>query len=331
MGHPMTIVGLGEALFDVFGDREVLGGAPLNVAVHAQQLASAVGGRGLPASRVGRDALGERLLRELSDRGVSTAAIQRDDRHPTGRVLVTVQGGEPSYEIVRDAAWDHLAWDDDWRQLAEQCSAVCFGTLAQRSPQSRETILSFVRQARQAIRMFDVNLRRDGASAEVVRESCALATVVKLNDQELPTVARWLDLPGSGEAGPTASEGQATALRERFGLNSVVMTRGAAGTIVYTVDGRAEGEPPRYCVHREADAVGAGDACSAGILVGMLLGWPAGRTVALANAAGAFVASRPGATPRFPATLLQMVTDEAATARPSATSRAARCDSRENS
>ena len=91
----LTIVGLGEALFDVFPDRTILGGAPLNVAVHAHQLLSGLGGLGIPASRIGRDASGLRLIEELRSRGVPTSGIQYDDERPTGQVRVTLVGGEP--------------------------------------------------------------------------------------------------------------------------------------------------------------------------------------------------------------------------------------------
>src|SRR5438067_7101191 len=99
MERSLTIVGLGEALFDVFPDREILGGAPLNVAVHAHQMASILGGCGIPASRIGRDELGRRVIDELSARGIPTSALQLDEERPTGRVLVTLREGEPSYEI----------------------------------------------------------------------------------------------------------------------------------------------------------------------------------------------------------------------------------------
>jgi fructokinase len=305
MGSTLMVVGLGEALFDVFPDRQVLGGAPLNVAVHAHQMATTLGGCGLPASRIGRDELGRRLIAELAARGVPTSALQHDDERPTGRVLVTLEAGEPSYEIVEDTAWDRLAFTDDWERLADACSAVCFGTLAQRSPQARATIEQFLRHAPQAIRMLDVNLRQSYFTAELIRESCALATVVKLNESELPQVHRLLWPPDADS--DSDSDYQASDLRAQFELDAVVLTRGAAGTVLYTAAGKAESAPVSDPPAPGADNVGAGDACAAGILLGMLLGWPAGRTLALANAAGAFVASQPGATPRLPARLLELL------------------------
>jgi fructokinase len=295
----LTIVGLGKALFDVFPDgRQVLGGAPLNAAVHAHQLAAmlAGGGRGIPASRIGGDDLGCRLIEELTARGIPTLGLQHDPDRPTGQVLVTLHAGEPSYEIVADAAWDRLAFSADWRDLAAGCDAVCFGTLAQRSPAARAAIERFLECAPRAIRMFDVNLRQLYFSAELIRESCERATVVKLNEQELPRVHQLL---GLGPDAP-ALDVRAAALRAHFSLDAVVLTRGAAGTALYTSGGETEGEPVHYPPHPEADSVGAGDACAAGILIGLLLGWSAERVVRLANAAGAYVAAQPGATPLLP-------------------------------
>lgn len=304
----LTIVGLGEALFDVFPDHQTLGGAPLNVAVQAHQLVAAVGGRGVVVSRVGRDEPGGRLLAELAARGMPTDAVQVDDTHPTGRVVVSALGAEVEYRIADDVAWDHLEFSDPLRALAGTCAAVCFGTLGQRGPRSRATIVQFLRHANRAVRLFDVNLRPGASPDDLIRESCALATVVKLNSGELPRVAAALGLP----AGSGSQDAQAGALRERFALDAVVLTRGAAGTALYSADGKTEGRPVSDPPHPAADAVGAGDACAAGFLVGRLLGWPAGRVVALADALGSYVASRPGATPALPPRLLDLVTTETA-------------------
>ena len=300
MGGSFTIVGLGEALFDVFvaDNRSVLGGAPLNVAVHAHQAASALGGEGVVVTRVGTDELGDQLLHELDRRGMATAFVQRDDAHPTGRVFVTVQEGEPHYEIVEGVAWDQLVLNNATRELAAACQAVCFGSLAQRDPVARDAILGFVSAASQAVRMFDVNLRQAYYDEAVLRRSCELATAVKLNEHELSRVADALGLP--------ADPG---ALRNAFDLVMVAFTRGPRGTVLFTADGRVEGEPVRYEPQPQADSVGAGDACSAGLLLGMVRGWSWQRTLDVANHLGAFVASQAGATPGLPKEILAMAGD----------------------
>lgn len=301
MTSAFTIVGLGESLFDVFPDRAVLGGAPLNVAYHAHQLCSASGGRGIVASRAGTDDLGQRLLDELRTRGLTTDFVQIDTAHPTGRVDIALRHGEPMYDFLADVAWDYLEWTPDWRRLAESCDAVVFGTLAQRCPTSRTTVQRFVEAARQAVRLFDVNLRVTFFDADCLRRGAELATAIKLNEDELPIVLRLLGLTEpSAKAEP--SDG-ACRLLQAFagtGLRHVVVTHGAQGTELWTREGSIRGQIARFERHPQADNVGAGDACSAGLLWGWLNNWPADQIVTLANRLGAFVASQPGATPAIP-------------------------------
>lgn len=301
----LTVVGLGEALFDIFADKQVLGGAPLNVAVHAHQMLSPLGGRGVVVSRVGQDDLGEQIRVDLTQRGMSCDFIQMDPDRDTGRVYVGLDDrGEPNFEIVKDVAWDVLQFDPDLEDLARRCDAVCFGTLAQRDGQTRNTIYRFLDTARRAVRLFDVNLRQNYFDARIVQRSCELATVVKLNVDELPVVASLLGLP-RGEKAETAGDVASQALLKKFGLKMVVLTRGERGTVAFTPAGRFEGAKASYPPATGADAVGAGDACSAGILVGMLRRWPAQQTVDLANRLGAYVASQPGATPTLPGELVK--------------------------
>jgi fructokinase len=304
MSGSFTIVGLGESLFDVFPDRAILGGAPLNVAYHAHQLCSTSGGRGVVASRAGTDALGQRLLEELRLCNLSAEFVQMDAEHPTGRVDITLRHGEPTYEFLADVAWDYLEWTPAWQQLAETCDAVVFGTLAQRCPKSRGTIQRFVETARHAVRLFDVNLRVTFFDAESLRRGAELATAIKLNADELPIVLKLLGLAAEDEP---ACEG-ARRLLQTFapvGLRSVVVTHGDQGTELLIGNTSVRGELARFERHPQADNVGAGDACSAGLLWGWLNGWPSERTVTLANRLGAFVASQPGATPTIPTTLLR--------------------------
>ncbi len=290
MPRSLTIVGLGEALVDIFPDHQALGGAPLNVAVHAHQLLAGSGsGCGVVVSRVGRDDLGRQILADLTSRGMSVETVQLDDDHPTGQVLVTSRrSGEPVYKIVEDVAWDHLEFTDELGRLAGRCDAVCFGTLARRSPVSRATIGRFLQQAPQAVRLYDVNLRQHYYDESLIREGCELATMVKLNEAELPIILRLLGLGG------------VEALLGRFGLDAVVLTRGAAGTTLYTAGGAIMGEPNHFEPEPGADSVGAGDACAAGVLVMWLLGGAPEMIVWLANYLGAYVASRRGATPELP-------------------------------
>jgi fructokinase len=225
--------------------------------------------------------------------------VQRDPSHPTSTVEVALAAGQPSYTFTDDIAWDHLEFAFQWAELAGRSDAVCFGTLAQRSPKSRRVIWEFLDAAPQALRLFDVNLRQSFFDRESIVEGCRRATIAKLNDQELDTIARMLDLPAGTQNDRLAR------LRERLDLEAVVFTRGKRGTLVVHRDGVEDPTPVDYPPAANADSVGAGDACSAGIIAGWLLGWPPARTATLANRLGAFVASQPGATPQLPVELIE--------------------------
>lgn len=298
------VVGLGEALFDCFGERVVLGGAPVNFACQMHQLLGAVDGASAIASRVGVDDLGLRLRDELQQRGLLLDALQNDTAHPTGTVQVTVDdAGHPEYEIKLGAAWDHMAFDECWSALARRCDAICFGTLAQRSPASRDAIERFLTTASQAIRLFDVNLRQDYWGEAVLRSGFGFATAVKLNDEELGKVCDLLGVDRSAGA-----DNCINTLCKTFSLDSLALTRGERGTVLYQNGKRVKGAPISYPHQPNADAVGAGDACSAGLVAGFLLDWPAEMTVELANILGAFVASRPGATPMLDLAIIDRFT-----------------------
>jgi fructokinase len=303
MNSGFTIVGLGEALWDVLPGGQILGGAPLNVACHVHSLLRSHGAGAIVASRVGTDSSGDAVVRELERRGMTATFVQRDAKHPTSTVSVTLAAGQPTYAFANEIAWDHLEFTPRWAELAESCDAVCFGTLAQRSPQSRRAIWEFLDAAPQALRLFDVNLRQSFYDRECIVESCRRATLVKLNDQELDAIAQMLNLP----AGTHVDRLQ--RMSDKLGPEAVVFTRGARGTLLVHRNGVEDPQPVTYPAAANADTVGAGDACSAGILAGRLLKWPPARTAALANRLGAFVASQPGATPELPAELVAMVSE----------------------
>lgn len=312
-GLPLLVVGLGEALFDRFSpERVVLGGAPVNVAVHAHQLLGPRG-EGIVASNLGADPLGDQVREEIAGRGMRTEFLTTTTDFPTGTVEVTVdeQGG-PSYEIRENVAWDHLRYAPSWRQLADECSAVCFGTLAQRSPNSRKTIQQFLADSSQALHVLDLNLRQSYFSAELIDHSLRATNVLKLNEDELEIINTSLKLGAAvGNSEPpkigAARLHAIDALIERYTLQLVALTRGKHGTALFTDQEHHEADVPEYPRQPNADSVGAGDACCAAITVGLLLGKPLSQIVELANHAGAFVASQPGATPQLPREILQRV------------------------
>lgn len=301
------VVGLGESLFDMLPTGPVLGGAPVNAAVHAGQLLSllaadgrgdAAGVRAAVATRVGDDDLGRRLLAELRGRGLDVSAVQMDAERPTGTAVVELVAGEPSFTIVADVAWDRVVFDDVWRSLAGGCAAVCFGTLGRRTPAAAAAIEACLAAASRAVRLFDVNLRPPFFTAESLARGCRLATILKSNEHELPIVAAALGVA----AGPP--ERQAEELRRAADLEMVVVTRGAAGAFIVTAEGVVAGPAHRFTRRPDADTIGAGDAFAAAVAVGRLLDWTAPRILGTAARAAGFVASQPGATPRLPADLL---------------------------
>jgi fructokinase len=300
------IVGLGEALFDCFADHRTLGGAPLNAALAAHALGRPLGIRGQMVSRVGDDPLGKQILATLSDRDVDTSSIQIDPQHPTGTVQVEMVEGEPRYEIIRDVAWDYLQWNETLQELAARASGITFGSLAQRHPDTRHTIREFLQRARSAVKLFDVNLRGDFYDAEVIEASCHLADAIKLNAAELEIVCQLLQLENDATAHQQPSV-TAAALRERFALRTVILTHGSHGTELITEAGSHTAPVPRFEPTAESDPVGAGDACGATCLLGMVLDWSPPQIVERANRVGAYVASRKGATPPLDANELLQV------------------------
>jgi fructokinase len=287
-----VVVGLGEALWDVLPDADHFGGAPANVALHA----AALGAESWLVSAVGQDARGDAALARLDAAGVRRDTVARLADHPTGVVRVTLDAaGHPVYDIATESAWDYLPWSVAVQQVAERADAIAFGSLAQRSPTSRATIRRAVAAARGASwRLFDVNLRQRYYDADVLTESLELANAVKLNEEELPIVAR---LCGLAETRPVE---QLRALCERFDLRLAALTRGPCGSVLATPDRVCESPAASTVV---ADTVGAGDAFTATLLIGMLAGRALDEVSRRANAVAAYVCSQPGATPPIPETL----------------------------
>ena len=214
---PHVVVGLGEALWDLLPAGKHLGGAPLNFAY----IASLLGEHALILSRIGNDPLGAEIQAELAGRNLDTSGIQTDSKLPTGTVDVRFRGGQPEYEIRQPAAWDALEWTPKWHEIAAKCDAVCFGTLAQRAPKSRATIQNFLENTRPTcLRVFDINLRRPFYDRETIESSLHLATILKLNDLELPEIAAIVGLKG-GSIDALMQE-----MLDRFGLKTVLVTRG---------------------------------------------------------------------------------------------------------
>lgn len=281
------IVGIGEVLWDMLPGGNQLGGAPGNFAY----MASMLGDEGIVASRVGNDPLGQKALTKMKDAGLNTEFLQLDLEHRTGTAVVQVDAdGQPKFTISPAVAWDFLQWTTPWKTLAEQAAVICFGTLAQRNPQSRETIQRFLRSAQSsALRIFDVNLRQDFFSPELLQDSLRQAQIVKLNHDELPILTKLLGL------GYVSEKKAARQLLEAYELKLVCVTRGAHGSLLVSPSATSchEGFPVKV-----ADTVGAGDAFTACLAHHFLCGTFLDQISVSANRFAAWVASQPGATPQ---------------------------------
>jgi len=299
MTTPHLILGIGELLWDMLPEGPRLGGAPANFAVMAGRL----GNHAAILSRIGRDDLGREAVARLDPMPVETSHLEVDPAYQTGRVTVSFSGGEPHYTIHEPAAWDFLEPSDEWVKLAERADAICFGSLAQRSRRSRQTIQTLTAEARESsIRVFDVNLRAPFYSAEVIEESLELATVVKMNEDEAPLVLELLDLevsesdarrPGAGRL-RSAAEG---LLGDFPALQMVAITRGSRGSLLVTRDEWSE--HPGFPV-KLADGIGAGDAFTAAITHYMLRGADLTTLNEAGNRWGSWMASQSGAMPALP-------------------------------
>jgi fructokinase len=289
---PPIVVGLGEILWDIFDGDAVFGGAPANFACHAAGL----GLKAIIKSAVGRDDLGNHALAWLSARPLPVDFVTVDPMHPTGTVHVRVdQTGQPSYEFAPDVAWDHLQCSPADILLAQQAHAICFGTLAQRSPQSRHAIHQFVGAAhRGAWRILDVNLRANFYDASIIRESIGLANALKLNNDEWPTVTASL-----GESLPMNRQG-IQQLAQQHNLRCIALTRGHGGSSIW-LDGQWDEQIPQAI--QAVDTVGAGDAFTAALIAGLLGRESLSRLHERASRIAAYVCTQRGATPQLPEVL----------------------------
>ncbi len=286
--HRYVVIGLGELLWDVFPNERKMGGAPANFAYHV----SLLGDIGVPLSRVGDDEAGKALVEGLADAGLQTEHIQLDTEHPTGTVEVRLdESGQPSYTITEDVAWDFLEWTEHWRGVAQTADAVCFGSLAQRSPSSRNTVRAFLHNLRpgKAVRLFDVNLRQNYFSFDVLDESIRVSDIVKLNHDELPLVVETLGL----EVHDNPLD-NAVKLLKKYALDLVCITRGSNGSLLVTA--KETSDHPGHPVVM-ADPVGAGDAFGAALVHHFIRRSTLDRMNEAANRMGAWVASQAGAMP----------------------------------
>lgn len=280
------VVGLGELIWDLLPDGKQLGGATTNFAYISRLL----GNRSIVASRVGDDVLGREALVRLARMGILTDYLQVDHAHPTGTVGVQIDArGEAHYAMNEDSAWDYLEWNDEWKELSRTTDVVCFGTMAQREPRARETIIRFVESTRpNALRIFDVNLRHAFFTAEMLARSLELATIAKLNTEELAKISGMLGLDADDDAT------LARQMLRKFEIELVAITRGEKGSLLISEDEEIDHHGFQVEV---VDTIGAGDAFGAALAHFYRRQAPLNFISEAANKMGSWVATQVGATP----------------------------------
>ncbi len=292
MQQKRYVVGLGEALWDVLPEGKKLGGAPANFAYHAGQFLGQ--DNTIAVSALGEDKLAEETIESLKAHGL-TFLMPRVP-YPTGTVQVTLdEQGIPSYDIKENVAWDNIPLDNDVQAIARQCRAVCFGSLAQRNVVSRETIQRFLDLTpADCMKIFDINLRQNFYSKEVIQESLRRCNVLKINDEELVIIGRMFGYPGLD------IENKCWLILGKYNLDMLVLTCGTNGSYVFTPGQMSFQETPKVEV---ADTVGAGDSFTGSFCAAIISGMPVADAHRRAVEVSAYVCTQNGAMPELPARL----------------------------
>jgi fructokinase len=284
MERTVDAVCFGEVLWDRLPTGEKPGGAPMNVAYHLQKQ----GLQTVMISRIGNDERGDKLLSLLEQNGLSTTYVQRDETHQTGIVNATLhESNEVSYEIVHPVAWDFILPEKALPDLVREAQFFIYGSLAARDKTTAATLWQLVENAQ--TRVVDINLRPPHFTKETVEKLLASAHIAKLNEHELPLIARWYGSAGNDEE-------QVKALQDRFSIPTLIVTKGGEGAMVCY-----EGTIFRHPGYRVkvADTIGSGDAFLAGFLAKTKEGKSIDERLQFANALGAFIAAREGACPPY--------------------------------
>ena len=280
-------VGLGEILFDVLPTGSQLGGAPANFAYHAGQH----GLHSVAVSAVGKDMLGDEALRLLDEKQLKH--VMPCVEYPTGTVQVELDAeGVPTYDIKEGVAWDNIPFTDDIKEVAANAGAVCWGSLAQRNEVSRKSIYQFLDHTpKDCLKVFDINLRQNFYTKEVICESLKRCNVLKINDEELITIGRLFGYPGLD------IENKCWLILGKYNLDMLVLTCGVNGSYVFAPGFKSFQETPKVEV---ADTVGAGDSFTGTFCASILKGKTIAEAHKLAVEVSAYVCTQNGAMPVLP-------------------------------
>lgn len=296
MNTENLIVGLGEALWDVLPEGKKLGGAPANFAYHTRQF----GFNSIAVSAVGEDKLGDETLAALDEKGLEYNMARVP--YPTGTVQVTLDdNGIPTYNIRENVAWDNIPFTPELEDIARNCRAVCWGSLAQRNVVSRETIhkfLSAMPSGDGRLKIFDVNLRQNFYNEEVLCDSLRQCNVLKINDEELVIIGRMFGYPGLD------MRNKCWLILGKYNLDMLVLTCGTNGSYVFTPGHVSFQETPKVEV---VDTVGAGDSFTGAFCSGILKGMSVPEAHKMAVEVSAYVCTQSGAMPVLPGSIVNRV------------------------
>ena len=294
MANKRYVVGLGEVLWDVLPEGKKLGGAPANFAYHAGQFLGM--DNTIAVSALGEDALAEETINALKEHGLNYLLPRVE--YPTGTVQVTLTGeGIPTYEIKENVAWDNIPYTAEMAEIAKSCRAVCFGSLAQRNITSWATIRQFLDDTPEdCLKIFDINLRQQFYSNDVIEESFKRCNILKINDEELVVLKRMygydaLDMRGICER-----------ILAEYELKLLVLTCGTNGSYVFAPGLTSFQETPKVTV---ADTVGAGDSFTGSFCAAILNGRPMEEAHKRAVQVSAYVCTQNGAMSTYPEELLK--------------------------
>ena len=288
------VVGLGEVLWDVLPEGKKLGGAPANFAYHAGQFLGM--NNTIAVSALGEDKLADETIEALKEHGLNDLLPRVP--YPTGTVQVQLdEQGIPTYDIKENVAWDNIPFDDDIAEIARNCRAVCFGSLAQRNVVSRETIQKFLDATpADCLKIFDINLRQQFYTQEILRESFQRCNILKINDEELVLMGRMFGYPGLD------IENKCWLILGKYNLDMLVLTCGTNGSYVFTPGHVSFQETPKVKV---ADTVGAGDSFTGSFVGSILNGKSVPEAHSTAVQVSAYVCTQNGAMPTYPEELLK--------------------------
>lgn len=282
------VLSLGELLWDMLPSGKRAGGAPVNFAYHAMKN----GTEGWAISAVGEDELGDELIAKADEAGINTV-LQRN-AWPTSTVEVALKNGIPEYTIVKGVAWDHILYTRQLIDVVSKADAVCFGTLGLRSPESHDTIVELLKHTKEgALKFFDINLRANFYSNELIEELLGYANIFKINDEELIMMRDMFSIPECND------EEACKWFIDRFDLEYIILTGGATFSTITAKNGEVS---TLLTPHVEvADTVGAGDSFSGSFTGKLLSGAPLKEAHRAAVNTAAYVCTKEGGWPTYPA------------------------------